>query len=81
MLTTRKGWDYMREKPYEHDAIIGTLRDTLFGRTKSITQQFPAHFKPDEERTHVLSPAMVALAATAVSIVIILLLIVINAYF
>ena len=62
----------MHEKPYEHDTIIGTLHDTLFGGSRTITQQFPAHFKPDEERTHTLSPAMVALAATSVSIGVIL---------
>ncbi|KAF8337230.1 hypothetical protein F5887DRAFT_1078352 [Amanita rubescens] len=59
------GQDYLREKPFEHKAIIRTLRETLF-RNRTITQQFPGRFKPGEERTYALSPAMVALAATAV---------------
>ena len=70
-----KGRDYLREKPYEHEAIIGTLRDTLFtNTTRTIVQQFPGRFKADEEQTHTLSPAMVALAATAVCIITIALL-------
>lgn len=67
VLVMRKGRDYLREKPFEHDAIIGMLRDTLFtNKTRTIVQQFPGRFKPNQERTYALSPAMVALAATAV---------------
>ncbi|KAF8637759.1 hypothetical protein AX14_010269, partial [Amanita brunnescens Koide BX004] len=67
VLMMRKGRDYLREKPFEHDAIIGTLWDTLFtNKTRTIVQQFPGCFKPNQERTYALSPAMVALAATAV---------------
>ena len=67
VLMMRKGRDYLHEKPFEHDAIIGTLWDTLFtNKTRIIVQQFPGHFKPNQEQTYALSPAMVALAATAV---------------
>ncbi|KAF8327523.1 hypothetical protein F5887DRAFT_1083736 [Amanita rubescens] len=59
------GRDYLREKPFEHEAIIRTLRETLF-KNRTIVQQFPGRFKPGEEPTYALSPAMVALAATAV---------------
>ena len=70
VLILSKGRDYLREKPFEHDAIIGTLRDTLFtNTTRTIVQQFLGRFKPGEEQTYVLSPAMVALAATAVCII------------
>ncbi|KAF8325725.1 hypothetical protein F5887DRAFT_1085230 [Amanita rubescens] len=63
---TPNGLGYQREKPFEHNAIIGTLRDDLFGGANTIIHLFPDHFKLGEQASYALTPAMVALAATAV---------------
>ena len=65
--TLPKGEGYLRERPFEHNAIIGTLHDDLFGGNYSITKQYSLHFREGMEATFALKPSMVALAATAVS--------------
>ena len=59
-----KGNGFLRDKPFEHVAIIGTLHDDLFGGCRSIIRSFPSKYKPGEEGSYALTPAMVALAAT-----------------
>jgi len=68
-LPIMKGQGYQREKPFEHNAIIGTLRDDLFGGANTIVHLFPDHYKLGEQASYALTPAMVALAATAVCVV------------
>ncbi|KIL59900.1 hypothetical protein M378DRAFT_180660 [Amanita muscaria Koide BX008] len=56
--------------PFENIAVIGTLRDDLFLKNISIVTKFPLRFRVEDQDSetdsHKLSPAMIALAATAV---------------
>ena len=53
-------------KPYEGNAIIGTIRDFLFGPHNQTLVIYPNRFKPSAPETHCLTKSVVALAATAV---------------
>ena len=66
-LNESKAQGFQRNRPFEHPAIIGTLRDEFFVGPNTIVNQYPDHFKRGREYTHSLSLPMVALAATAVS--------------
>ncbi|KAF8622608.1 hypothetical protein AX15_006866 [Amanita polypyramis BW_CC] len=54
------------DKPFENKAIIGTLRDDLFGGSNNIIKQFPGRFKQNLDDSYSLTPSIIALAATAV---------------
>ncbi len=57
---------YQYNKPFEHPAIIATLRDDLFSSSYPITHEYSYRFLPGKEEEYMLEPSMVALAATAV---------------
>lgn len=63
-----QGEGILNNRPFEHAAIIGTLHDELFGGSRSILRLYPDRFKAGEEETYTLTPSMIALAATAVSL-------------
>jgi hypothetical protein len=54
-------------KPYEGCAIVGTIRDFLFGAHNQTLKIYANHFKASEPEGHQLTKSIVALAATAVS--------------
>ncbi|KAF8666931.1 hypothetical protein AX14_006412 [Amanita brunnescens Koide BX004] len=60
------GDGFLRDRPFEHNAIIGTLHDDLFSGYRSVVRIYPDRYKPGEENSYALTPSMVALAATAV---------------
>ena len=66
-LSESKAQGFQRNRPFEHPAIIGTLRDEFFVGPNTIVNQYPDHFPRGQEHKHSLSLPMVALAATAVS--------------
>ena len=55
-------------KPYEGGAIVGTIRDFLFGPHNQTLILYGKHFKSSAPETHRLTKSIVALAATAVSL-------------
>ena len=62
-----KAQGFQRDRPFEHPAIIGTLRDEFFVGPNTIVNQYLGYFKRGQEHMHSLTASMVALAATAVS--------------
>lgn len=66
MMQSNQGNGVLRNRPFEHSAIIGTLHDDLFSGSHTIVTAYPDRYEPGKEDTFALVPSMVALAATAV---------------
>ncbi|KIL55289.1 hypothetical protein M378DRAFT_182265 [Amanita muscaria Koide BX008] len=62
------GVSFQLTKPFENQAIIGTLHDDLFSGNNTIVSKYPLRFRPTDQEldSNKLAPSMIALAATAV---------------
>ncbi|KAM6496582.1 hypothetical protein JOM56_007055 [Amanita muscaria] len=67
-LNDLKGVSFQLTKPFENQAIIGTLHDDLFSGNNTIVSKYPLRFRPTDQEldSNKLAPSMIALAATAV---------------
>ncbi|KIL62907.1 hypothetical protein M378DRAFT_179510 [Amanita muscaria Koide BX008] len=59
------GFSFQRNKPYENSAIVGTIRDDLFAGSNTVLLKFQHRFKKEPDQ-NMLTPSVIALAATAV---------------
>ena len=66
MMEFKQGNGVLQNRPFEHNAIIGTLHDDLFSGSHMVVTAFPDQYEPGKEDMFALALSMVALAVTAV---------------